>query len=83
MNKLLATGIAVAAFAVSATSEAARLDFSYSFSAGNTVSGVLDGTLAPDGNLFTITGIDSIAFNAVDLDASNFTIRSSYQNLYR
>ena len=67
IGKTMATAVVVglATFATVPRAHASELDFSYTLSTGNVLSGVLDGTLLSNGNTFTfdVTSVSSLFVN--------------------
>jgi hypothetical protein len=57
--------VALASFATVPRAHADDLNFSYTWSTGNVLSGSLDGTLLSDGNVFDVTSVDSLFVNGV------------------
>jgi hypothetical protein len=55
--------LGLATFATVPSAHASTLDFSYTESTGNVLSGVLDGTLLANGNTFDVTSVSSLFVN--------------------
>lgn len=68
IGKAMAAAVVVglATFAAAPSAQASELNFSYTFSnTGNVLSGSLDGTLQPGGNIFDVTSVSSLFVNGV------------------
>jgi PEP-CTERM motif len=65
IGKTMAAAIVLglATFATVSSAHASELDFSYTLSTGNVLSGALDGTLLSNGNIFDLTSVDSLFVN--------------------
>jgi PEP-CTERM motif len=65
IGKTMAAAVVVglATFATVSRAHASTLDFSYTLTTGNVLSGVLDGTLLSNGNTFDVTSVSSLFVN--------------------
>jgi hypothetical protein len=65
IGKTMAAAIVLglATFATASSAHASTLDFSYTESTGNVLSGVLDGTLLATGNTFDVSSVSSLFVN--------------------
>jgi len=65
IGKMMAATIVLgfAIFATVSRAHASELDFSYTLSTGNVLSGSFDGTLLSNGNVFDVTSVSSLFVN--------------------
>ncbi len=74
MRRVLATAALLCLPLAAAHAQTQQLDFTYAFADGNIETGVLNGTLAADGNHFTVSSIASLSYDGTTVTSTDNSI---------